>query len=124
MYQLRKGGMAGHVKCIADGKEALEFLTGPRIKSVTKKLVAIFLDLKLPSMDGLELLRRLRQYEEYVHMPVIVMTSSDNPKDMDECQRLKVAHYISKPVTLASFSKAVADALHPSPLATPALIHE
>jgi|HubBroStandDraft_1064217.scaffolds.fasta_scaffold67767_3 two-component system response regulator len=115
LHQLRKGGMDDHVKFLASGKEALEFLTGPRIKAVAKALLAIFLDLKLPELGGIELLRRLRQYEEYVHIPVIVMTSSNDPKDLDECHRLKVAKYIPKPVTFASFSKSLADAFHPPP---------
>jgi len=118
LYQLRKSGLDEHVKFIASGKEALAFLMDNRGKAAARELIAIFLDLKLPSLGGIELLRRLRQHEEFTHTPVIVMTSSNDPKDLEECRRLKVAHYIPKPVTFTSFSKAVADTFHlPQPQA-------
>jgi CheY-like chemotaxis protein len=112
MRQLRKSGMDSHVKFISDGQEALEFLTGPGANGSTVELIAIFLDLKLPGLSGLELLRRLRDREELYDLPVIVMTSSNDPNDLDECRRLNVSNYVSKPVTFPSFSKAVADVFH------------
>jgi two-component system response regulator len=112
LRQLRKTGMDSHVKFISNGQEALEFLTKPRAVSLSEDLIAIFLDLKLPSLSGLELLRRLRVRDELQDTPVIVMTSSNDPKDLEECRRLKVTNYVSKPVTFTSFSKAVADVFH------------
>jgi len=112
LRQLRKSGMDTHVKFISNGQEALEFLTRPRVVSLAEELIAIFLDLKLPSLNGLELLRRLRVRDELQDIPVIVMTSSNDPNDLEECRRLKVTNYVSKPVTFTSFSKAVADVFH------------
>jgi len=119
--QLRQGGLDHHVKFIASGKEAWEFLTGPDSKMLAKELIAIFLDLNLPGMNGVELLRRLRNREEYAELSVIVMTSSTDPRDWEECQRLKVIDCVSKPVTFASFAKAVADAFRSSSLETLAI---
>jgi len=112
LRQLRKSGMDSHVKFISNGQEALDFLIGPRISTLADELIAIFLDLKLPALSGLELLRRLRLRSEFQRLPVIVMTSSNDPKDLEECSRLKVTNYVSKPVTFTSFSKAVADVFH------------
>jgi len=112
LRQLRKSGMDSHVKFISNGQEALDFLIGPRISTLPEELIAIFLDLKLPALSGLELLRRLRLRSEFQRLPVIVMTSSNDPKDLEECSRLKVTNYVSKPVTFTSFSKAVADVFH------------
>jgi two-component system, response regulator len=112
LRQLRKTGMDSHVKFISDGQEALDFLTRPQAVSLAQDIIAIFLDLKLPNLGGLELLRRLRQREELRTTPVIVMTSSNDPKDLEECRRLQVTNYVSKPVTFTSFSKAVADVFH------------
>jgi two-component system, response regulator len=109
-HQLRRGGMDSHVKFIADGKEALCFLTDLKTRSQAKELIAIFLDIHLPSLGGVEILRRLRQDEDYAQIPIVIMSSAITPADLEECQRLKIAHYIPKPVTFASFSKAVADA--------------
>jgi len=112
LYQLQKAGMADHVKFISDGREALNFLTMDDPQIVADELVAVFLDLKLPSLSGLELLRRLRKDGLFQTTPVIVMTSSNDPRDLEECRRLHVTNYVSKPVTLTSFSKAVADIFH------------
>jgi two-component system response regulator len=109
--QLRKGGLADQVKFISDGKEALEYLIGPEAPD-PENLVVILLDLRLPSLSGLELLRQLRSRREFQSVPVTVMTSSNNPHDLEECRRLNVAHYVNKPVTFSSFSKAVADVFH------------
>jgi CheY-like chemotaxis protein len=112
LRQLRKSGMDSHVKFISDGKEALDFLSHPGDVFPAAELIAIFLDLRLPSLSGIELLRRMRGQEHLQEVPVIVMTSSIDPNDLEECRRLKVANYVSKPVTFTSFSKAVADVFH------------
>ncbi len=114
LHQLHRSGMDKHVKFISDGREALDFLTQPNTLDLASELVAIFLDLKLPSLGGLDLLRRFRVHPTLQHIPVIVMTSSNDPQDLEECQRLRVTSYVSKPVTITSFSKAVADVFHRS----------
>ena len=112
LRQLRKAGMDAHVKFISDGREALEYLIGPE-GPLPESLIVILLDLRLPSLSGLDLLRQLRARQEYRAVPVTVMTSSNDPHDLDECRRLNVVGYVNKPVTLSSFSKAVADVFHP-----------
>ena len=112
MRQLRKSGLGEHVKFISDGKEAHDFLTGPEAPR-PDELIIILLDLRLPSLSGLELLRRLRALPRFHSLPVTVMTSSNDPRDLEECRRLNVVNYLNKPVTFDSFSKAVADIFHP-----------
>ena len=112
LRQLRKSGMDSHVKFIADGREALNFLTGPQAPT-PESLIAILLDLRLPSLSGLELLRLLRTRDNFRNVPVTVMTSSNDPNDLEECRKLNVVNYVSKPITFGSFSKAVADVFHP-----------
>jgi CheY-like chemotaxis protein len=112
MRQLRKSGLGEHVKFISDGKEAHDFLTGPDAPR-PDELIIILLDLRLPSLSGLELLRRLRALPRFHSLPVTVMTSSNDPRDLEECRRLNVVNYLTKPVTFDSFSKAVADIFHP-----------
>ena len=110
--QLRKSGMDQQVRFISDGREALDFLTGPQAPTLAASLIAILLDLKLPSVSGLDLLRQVRESNTLRATPVIVMTSSNNPRDLEECRKLKVLNYVSKPVTFSSFSKAVANVFH------------
>jgi CheY-like chemotaxis protein len=115
LHPLRKAGLPNHTKFISEGHEALGFLTGSEEKAIAKNLIAIFTDLKLDGMEGIELLHRLRQHEAYAETPVIVMTSSHDPPDWEECQRLKVSHFVTKPVSLSAFAKAIADTFYSSP---------
>ncbi len=112
LHQLHKKGVDSHVKFISNGQEALDFLNRPTFSSEATNLIALFLDLKLPLLSGLDLLRTIRTRKDLQHLAVIVMTSSNDPKDLEECRKLQVSGYISKPITFTSFSKAVADVFH------------
>ncbi len=105
--QLRKSGINDHVRFFADGKEALGFLSQLPPPAPFCDLIAVFLDLKLPGMSGIQLLSAIRKTPRVQNTPVIVMTSSLNPKDFESCQDLGVAAYIPKPVTFDLFTKAI-----------------
>jgi len=107
LRQLRKSRIDSHVKFITDGKEALDFLLTLPPPRPFCDLITIFLDLKLPSMSGVEMLRRIRKIPRVQDIPVVVMTASLDPKDFEECQQLEVAAFIPKPVTFEAFSKAI-----------------
>jgi two-component system response regulator len=107
---LKNNHLANRLRHIDDGEEALEFIfsTG---KYANNKLPfnpkVILLDLKLPKVDGLEILRRLKSDEVTKMFPVVVLTSSNEEKDIIESYKLGVNSYIVKPVNFESFSKAV-----------------
>ena len=105
-----KAELHEHVKAIHDGAKALAYLTDERYPS--KDLAAVFLDLQLPRLTGLQLLEAIRSDERIKHLPVIVMTSSNDPKDLDRCSELGVSCFVQKPLTFASFAKAFADTFH------------
>jgi CheY-like chemotaxis protein len=109
MRQLQRNNFEGSVKVIPDGQAAWDLLSSEQCR---QELIAIFLDLKLPSLSGLKLLGRIRSHPDLGTVPVFVMTSSNDPKDLKECTRLGVDGYLSKPVTFSTFSKAVADLFH------------
>jgi two-component system, response regulator len=109
---LNKHNLANKLKHIDDGAEALDFIFckgeyASRENSAEPKL--IILDLKLPKVDGLEILRQLKANEKTKLIPVVVLTSSQEEKDVVESYRLGVNSYIVKPVNFESFGKAVAD---------------
>jgi CheY-like chemotaxis protein len=110
--QLRKSKTEGNVKFIADGKEALDYLSHLPPPTPFGDLIAIFLDLKLPSMSGLEILRRIKKMPRVKDIPVIVMTTLIDSKSFEECQRLQVTSFVAKPVTFESFSKAITGLVH------------
>jgi CheY-like chemotaxis protein len=112
LRQLRKAKIDSHVKFLTDGKEALNFLSHLPPSLPFSDLIAIFLDLKLPGMNGVDLLRAIRSLPRVQNIPVIIMTSSLDPKDFEACQALKVSAFIPKPITFDSFSKAITALTH------------
>ena len=96
-----------HIRVIHDGGKALEYLMDERFKC--EDLAAIFLDLRLPTIDGLRILEAIKSEGRLQNVPVVVMTSSNAPEELEKCHELGVSSYINKPVTFSSFAKAFAD---------------
>jgi two-component system response regulator len=101
---LKKTNLGARITIVRDGADALDYLMGPKPKPKV-----IFLDLKLPKIDGIEVLRRARADDRTRSIPVVVLTSSQEEKDISECYRLGVNSYVVKPVEFDRFYKAIAD---------------
>jgi len=93
-----------------DGAEALAFLFGEGTIAPTRLPRAVLLALKLPKVDGLEVLRRIRADARTRRMPVVVLTSSGESSDVTRCYDLGVNSYIVKPVDFESFMPAIEQA--------------
>jgi CheY-like chemotaxis protein len=109
---LRKAHLANHIQVARDGAEALDFIfgTGPHAgRNVENSPKVILLDLKLPKVDGIEVLRRVKSDPRTKMIPVVVLTSSKEQPDVSECYNLGVNSYIVKPVNFESFASAVAE---------------
>jgi len=110
LYALKKYNVANEVHHARDGAEALDFLfcTGPhanrKVEDVPK---VILLDLKLPKVDGLEVLRRIKADERTRRIPVVVLTSSREDRDVVESYQYGVNSYIVKPIDFEQFTEAV-----------------
>jgi len=107
---LRKHNFANELVWVKDGAEALDFLfhTGAYAKgNVSDGLKVILLDLRLPKVDGLEVLRRIRADDSTKRIPVVVLTSSQEDPDIIESYSIGANSFISKPVNFASFSDTV-----------------
>ncbi|HEY7654285.1 MAG TPA: response regulator [Methylomirabilota bacterium] len=107
---LRKARVANTVQVAEDGEKALEYLFGTgahagRDASHAPKVV--LLDLKLPKVSGLEVLRRLRADDRTREIPVVVLTSSREESDVIEAYRLGLNSYVVKPVEFEAFAEAV-----------------
>jgi len=106
----KKNNITNKIIVAKDGVKALDYLhgTGMYDGRDTKDLpVVILLDLKLPKIDGLEVLRRIRQDELTRLIPVVILTSSAEQKDMVEGYKLGANSYIRKPVDFEQFVEAV-----------------
>ena len=101
---LRKTEIGARLLVARDGAEAIE-----RVLTEGLRPRVIFLDLKLPKIDGMEVLRRIRADERTKQIPVVVLTSSQEERDINESYKLGVNSYVVKPVEFDKFYKTVSD---------------
>ena len=109
---LRRRNLANKLIHIKDGAEALDFLfcSGPYAdRDCRQRPKVMLLDLKLPKVDGLEVLRAIKADPRTRTIPVVVMTSSQEQRDVVESYQLGVNSYVVKPVDFDGFSRAVSD---------------
>jgi two-component system response regulator len=110
LHALKEHRIANHIEVVRDGAEALDFIfcagayAHRRIENSPK---LILLDLKLPKVDGLEVLRRVKSDPRTRKIPVVMLTSSREERDIVESYQLGVNSYITKPVDFDQFSDAV-----------------
>ncbi len=108
--ELQKQHIVNEIIAVRDGVEALEYLfgTGQYAKRDVRDLpTVVLLDLKLPKVDGLEVLRRIRADDRTKYIPVVVLTSSDDQRDIVESYRLGANSYVCKPINFKQFREAV-----------------
>lgn len=109
---LKERGLANNLVWVKDGAEALDFFfaTGTyanrQVENVPK---VVLLDLRLPKVDGLEVLRRIKADDRTKNIPVAVLTSSKEDRDVIASYKLGVNSYISKPVDFDEFTKVVSE---------------
>jgi two-component system response regulator len=110
LHTLKAHNLTNRIHVARDGAEALEFVFGTGAyqgRSVKNGPRVILLDLKLPKIDGLEVLRRIRSDERTRIIPVVILTSSREERDIVESYNLGVNSYIVKPVDFEQFSESV-----------------
>lgn len=106
LHALKKHNLARNLLHLQDGEEALAYLFTRDVASMPK---VIILDLKMPKVDGMEILRRLKSDEYRRVIPVVVLTSSKEERDIQQSYLLGVNAYVVKPVDFEKFAKAIAD---------------
>ena len=110
LHALKKNNLANPIKVVRDGAEALEYIFGTGAyagRELNPAPKVILLDLKLPKVDGLEVLKRIKSDERTRSIPVVVLTSSREERDIVESYRLGVNSYVTKPVDFEQFTEAV-----------------
>ncbi|HYG52653.1 MAG TPA: response regulator [Flavobacteriales bacterium] len=109
---LKKNNLANRLYHVKDGAEGLDFIFGTgsySTRNIENKPKVILLDLKMPKVDGIEVLKRLKADENTKKIPIVVLTSSKEDPDIKTCYELGANSYVVKPVDFESFIKAVSD---------------
>ncbi|HWX55770.1 MAG TPA: response regulator [Verrucomicrobiae bacterium] len=103
---LHEGHIANPVTVLQDGVQALAYLQTADPASIP---IVVLLDIKMPKMNGMEVLRALKADDRLKQLPVVMLTSSREGPDIDECYRLGVNAYVVKPVAFDEFFRAIKD---------------
>lgn len=106
---LERAGLVNGFQRLRDGQEALDYLRGEGAFAgqVVKRPVLLLLDIKMPRVDGVEVLRQIRGDARLAMLPVIMLTTTDDPREIERCYQLGCNVYITKPVNYESFANAI-----------------
>jgi two-component system response regulator len=109
---LQKSGLANKLLRLKDGAEALDFIFAEGVyagRNMEVKPKVILLDLKMPKVNGIEVLQKIRSDERTKNIPVVMLTSSKEDPDIKKCYELGVNSYVVKPVEFEEFQKAITE---------------
>jgi len=106
---LKRAGISNEILHFKDGQETLDFLLGSdggqhRVKNTAYLLL---LDIRMPKIDGVEVLRKIKQDVELRKIPVIMITTTDDPREVEHCHSLGCSNYITKPIDYNKFVEAI-----------------
>lgn len=106
---LERAGLANGLHRLKDGQEALDFLRGEGDYAGrnTNQPVLVLLDIKMPRVDGVEVLRQLKADPRTALIPVIMLTTTDDPREIQRCYELGCSVYVTKPVDYQGFVEAI-----------------
>ena len=110
MHALKKNNLANSVDWVKDGEEALDYLFHRGVYADKKGLPkVVMLDLRLPKVDGIDVLRAVRETPDTKELPIVVLTSSKEERDLVETYRLGVNSFVAKPVVFQEVVETVAN---------------
>lgn len=102
---LKRSGLLNEIIHFMDGQDTLDFL---RQKVIEKDIPSLLLlDIKMPKVDGIEVLRQVKDDPKLRKMPVIMITTTDDPREIDKCHELGCSNYIKKPIDYGNFVDAI-----------------
>ncbi len=103
---LRRAGIKNEILHFSNGQDLLDFLFH-QSESQNNRQYLLLLDIRMPKVDGIEALRQIKQDSRFRKMPVIMLTTTDNPQEIDKCYELGCNVYITKPVDYEKFMDAI-----------------
>lgn len=106
---LKRSGVLNGIIHLKDGQETLDYLFQKNKENKRKNNIPLLLllDIKMPKVDGIEVLRKLKEDKELRKIPVIMITTTDDPNEIDACHELGCSNYITKPIDYDNFIDAI-----------------
>jgi CheY-like chemotaxis protein len=105
---LRRAGLSNEIKRFADGQEILDFLFAENAEDMRADAsYLLLLDIRMPKVDGVEVLRRIKADPEMRKIPVSMLTTTDDPREVERCHAFGCSNYLVKPVDYDKFSEAM-----------------
>jgi len=105
---LKRSGLLNEIIHFKDGQETLDFLNNVKDKNGKNNLPSLLLlDIKMPKVNGIEVLRQVKQDPSLKKMPVIMITTTDDPREIATCHELGCSNYITKPIDYDKFVSAI-----------------
>lgn len=106
---LKRSGFRNHIIHLKDGQDVLDFffMKGEGPHRIKGKSYLLLLDIRMPKVDGVEVLRQLKDDSALSKMPVIMVTTTDDPKEINHCHELGCSIYVTKPVAYDDFVDAI-----------------
>jgi CheY-like chemotaxis protein len=106
---LKRAGIINEIIRLKDGQEVLDYLfqKGEGTKRKSGKALLLLLDIKMPKVDGVEVLKRVKADDELKKMPVIMVTTTDDPREVEICHKLGCSNYVTKPIDYDKFVDVV-----------------
>jgi len=109
MTGLKESGICNHMIRFVDGKETWDFISGKGKNMVIdrNKSYLLLLDINMPKMDGVEVLERIKSNDELKNLPIIMLTTTDDPREVENCYALGCNIYVTKPVDFVKFAETL-----------------
>jgi len=104
---LRRGGCESEIIRLGDGQQAVDFLQGGDVEGTSVREPLMILDLNLPVLDGYQVLRMLKKDERTRQIPIVVLSTSDNPGEVAQCYEMGCNLYVTKPVEYERFCDTI-----------------
>ncbi|HEV3118889.1 MAG TPA: response regulator [Gemmataceae bacterium] len=106
---LKRAGIVNNIVHVEDGQETLDYLRcqGKYTGRMQNGPLLLLLDIKMPRVDGVEVLKQLKAEEKTARIPVIMLTTTDDPREIQRCYELGCSVYITKPVSYDDFVEAI-----------------
>ncbi len=104
---LQRVGITNNVVNFKNGEETLQYLNKRKTNKLNNNNYLLLLDIRMPKINGIEVLQKMKKDQKLSNIPVIIITTTDDPKEIDLCNKLGCVDYIVKPVDHEKFSKAI-----------------